>query len=294
MKLAKFAVGVDLGTSTIKAGIVIDGGVVIKREKVETTTPSNLIKFLTSFLKAPGEIDGIGIGVPGPLDLKSGKILDTPNLKTFANCPIVNLLKDAFGLPVFLGRDTNCALLGEKWRGFAKNYKNVVMLTLGTGVGGAILIDGKLYTGSHGMGAEIGHMIVNFDGALCGCGRRGCLESEIGEKGIVSKFGIRPQELIDQIQQGFEKAINKSRQLGSILGVGLASIVNIFDPEIIILAGGQVNLGKVYIKEAIWEMQKRTLVPNHPVKVVVSELGDQAAIIGAAKMVFDKMTKIKD
>lgn len=283
----KIALGVDIGGRGIKVGIVNQLGVVLKTQVEKTTTPGNLISFLKEFSKSLSELVGIGVGSPGPLDLKSGKILDTPNLESFKFTPIVKLLKDEFNLPVFLERDTNVALIGEAWKGAAQNKKNVIMLTLGTGIGGAILINSALYTGEHGMGCEIGHMVINIDGNICGCGRRGCLESEIGEKGIVEKFGLNPRQLIDQVQSGVDKAIESSRELGQILGIGLGSLVNIFDPEIIILGGGQIKLGEVYMKEAIYEMKARTLVSNHPVKVEVSQLGDDAGIIGAAKMVFD-------
>ena len=288
----QFAIGVDLGASNVRAGIVDEKGRVSNFKKERTSTPEKFLKFLASILDSKavyakfGTNLGIGIGAPGQLDLEKGKILQSPNLPSFNNFEIVPKVKNELNLPVFLERDTNVALLGEAWVGAAKKAKNVIMLTLGTGVGGAILISGKLYHGQHGLGGEMGHITIDVSGPVCTCSQKGHLEAYLGLVGVRRDYGMDHWTLIDKVEKGDEKAFEIAKRLGEILGIGLASLINVFDPEIIILGGGLSELGEVLLTPAKKIAEKKALVRPLKTKIVISQLGDFSGIIGAAKLAF--------
>ena len=289
----KKVIGVDLGASNVRAGIVDETGIVANFKKGRTSTPENFLKFLASILdqKAAyakfGTVLGVGIGAPGQLDLAKGKNLQSPSLPSFNNFEIVTEAKKAFNLPVFLERDTNVALIGEAWKGKAAGIKNALMLTLGTGVGGAILIDGKLYHGEHGTGSEIGHITIDVTGPICTCSQKGHLEAYLGLAGVRRDYKIDHWTLIDRVEKGEKQAIKISEKLGVILGIGLASLINVFDPEIIILGGGLSELGERILVPARKTAEESTLIRPLKTEIVIGKLGDFSGVIGAAKLVFE-------
>ena len=284
-----YTIGIDLGATNVRAGVVSEDGEVEKKIKERTSTPDRLGDFIAPLVSE--KILAVGLGSPGPLDLEKGIILkETPNLVAFRGVGIVELLKNMFNLPVFLERDTNVALLGEAWKGAAQDKKNVVMLTLGTGVGGAILLDGKLFRGSHAVGAEFGHTIIDKDGPKCRCGNRGDLESYLGLAAVRRDWGLDHWDLIGAVKQKEEKALAITQKLGELLGIELANIVNTFDPELIILGGGLAEeLGLPLLEAAKGKMTEEIIAKPPKVEVVISKLGDNAGILGAAKLAFEKL-----
>lgn len=282
----KPAVGIDIGATNTKIGLVLYDGRLLKSTRVLSRTPRDLVRQLKSFIDR--RIEGIGIGAPGPLDLREGRILNTPNLISWRQTPIVRIFKEHFQTKVFLERDTNVALLGEAWKGVAYGKRDVVMLTLGTGVGGAIMVAGHLYHGAHGIGAELGHLKIADKGPKCGCGNIGDLEAFLGAKGIREQFKITQQELIDKVLSGNKKAIQIAKKLGEILGIGIGNLVNIFDPELVIIGGGIATIGDYLLDSARVSVRKVALVLPLRAQIVIWQLQDVAGVLGGAKLVFEE------
>jgi len=283
----KLAVGIDLGATNTRIGLVSFEGKLIKTTKVFSKTPNDLIRQLKSFI-GRRMVEGIGIGAPGPLDLRQGRILNTPNLISWRQTPIVKLLKDNFQTKVYLERDTNIALFGEAWRGKAKEKRNVLMLTLGTGVGGAIMVNGHIYHGTNGVGAELGHMKISDKGPTCGCGNVGDLEAFLGARGVRERFDITQPELIDKVLSGDKKAIKIAEKLGKILGIAIGNLINIFDPELVIIGGGVSKIGDVLLDPASISAREVALVLPLRAEIVIGQLGDDAGIYGGARLVFEE------
>jgi glucokinase len=282
----KPAIGIDLGATNTRIGLVSYNGRLLKSTKVFSKTPKDLVRQLKSFIDR--KIEGIGIGVPGPLNLREGRILNTPNLIAWRQTPIVKILKEHFQTKVYLERDTNVSLLGEAWKGVAQEKRNVVMLTLGTGVGGAIMINGHIYHGTHGVGAELGHMKISDKGPKCGCGNIGDLEAFLGARGTREQFEISQPELIDKVLAGDKKAIKIAKKLGEILGIGIGNLINIFDPQLIIIGGGVAKIGDHLLDPARESARKVALVTPLRAKIVTWQLGDDSGIFGGAKLVFEE------
>ncbi|OGD86784.1 hypothetical protein A2Z23_02365 [Candidatus Curtissbacteria bacterium RBG_16_39_7] len=284
--LRKPAIGIDLGATNTRIGLVLYDGRLLKSTKVLSSTSKDLVRQIKSFLDR--RIEGIGIGAPGPLDLKEGRILNTPNLIAWRQTPIVQILKENLQTKVYLERDTNVSLLGETWKGAAQDKRNVVMLTLGTGVGGALMINGHLYHGAHGVGAELGHMKISDKGPTCSCGNIGDLEAFLGARGTREQFDISQPELIDKVLAGDKKAIKIVEKFGRILGVGIGNLVNIFDPELVIIGGGISKIGDALLDPARVSARKVALVTPLRAQIVTWKLGDDSGIFGGAKLVFEE------
>jgi glucokinase len=273
-----YVIGIDCGATHLRVGIVDQDGKIVGFEKSHSplqTEPKEFgikIKELskklfeeTHFVES--EITAIGVGVPGPIDFEKGMILISSNLHNTEPINFKHQIESVFSSNVYIDRDTDIALRGEVWKGAGMDSKNVVMLTLGTGVGGAIMIDGKLQHGTSGMAGEIGHMLlqVNDDDTtlpVCGLGHRGCLE-------------------------GFIKNSKDLEHLSQYLGLGLANIVDILNPQKIIIGGGMIMQGD-FLPEAIRVMKEKGVKP--PVNEVIveySKLGDLAGVVGAGKLAFD-------
>lgn len=290
----RYIVGVDFGGTKIKAGLVDLNGKIIKKAKRLTESKKgkkfvigNIIDCIEEVIFGIDKKDilGIGIGAPGSLDSKKGIILNPPNLPGWKNVPLKKIIQKKFNLKVVLENDTNAMAFGESKFGVGKNVKDLVLLSLGTGLGGGIIIDKKLY---HGMGnaAEIGHMTIIENGLKCSCGNRGCLEEYVSgraiereSKRIIGKR-LHPRDVEGLAKKGNKKAIQVYGVIGKHLGVGLANIVDILNPELIVLSGSIVNAGDLILKPAIKVMKQRAFSPV--CKVVISKLGSDAGVIGAA------------
>lgn len=313
-----FAIGVDIGGTSIKgASISLKGEVgkvfslpVNKGDTQEETT-NQLIASINKYIEEQGfdkkEILGIGIGIPGVSDTKAGVVTYSNNLQWY-ELPIVKMIEEGTGLPVRITNDANAAALGEAKFGAGKKFKNILTVAIGTGVGGGIIIDGKLYEGNSGKGAEIGHMVVEVDGILCTCGRLGCLESyasatalirmtkEAMEKHpesklheVVKKFGkVDARAAFEAERMGDEAGHEVVETYIKYLGEGLLNYFNIFRPEAVVMTGGVSNEGEYLFKR----LREYSRVRYHgfrgtpEVLIIPSELGYDAGKIGAASLFF--------
>ena len=307
-------IGVDVGGTKIAAGVVDDAGKVIARRQIATaaTHPTavvaGIVKVVQELLAAAPSVAAIGIGAAGLIDGHNGIVLSAPNI-AWENVPLRSMVSDRVKLPVVIDNDANVAALGESIYGVGKGYGDQIMLTIGTGVGGGIVIGGQIYRGSHGVGAELGHMIIDASStAVCACGNHGCLEalasgnsigrrarervSEPGATGVLERAGRNAVDITgelvgDAAKAGDVWARDIIAETGRWLGVGIASLVNIFDPDVVILAGGAATgTGDLLLGPA--RDAAATLIIGHawrkPPPVLLATLGYDAGLVGAAAL----------
>jgi len=308
--MKKIALGCDFGATWIKAGLVSQTGSIISEIREETKAflgqagvlaRLELI-ILTLLQRAKNQpVLGLGLGSPGPIDFAKGLVKNPPNLPGWRNVPLKNILSKKFHLPLFLDNDANCALLGEQWRGAAKGRKNAILLTVGTGIGGAALINGEIYRGASGAASEFGHIIIDKSASeKCGCGHYGCLESLASATAMSHKMkkvlnqgrksAIHKSEKIDSLaiyqaaKKGDKLAIEVLTDAGRNLGLGVKNLINIFEPEVIVISGQLVKAQKYFWPAMRKEVKKNCLIKGVP--MVKAKLGDNAGLLGAAFMVF--------
>ncbi len=260
-----------------------------------------LVQMFKDTLKGSGvsirKVAGIGVGFPGPLDVERGIVFNPPNLKGWQEVHLKDILEEEMGRPVVLENDANAAALGEYWRGAGRGVGSLVCLTLGTGVGGGLVLEGRVWHGAKGIAGEIGHMTLVKNGRKCGCGNRGCLEAYCACRGIITtmkelleRYDVRPKGVItlERIgrwaRAGDSLAQRTIRETGISLGIGIANVANILNPEMVILSGGITNLGEYLFGPLREEVKKRALPKAvEGLKIVKAELGDNAGVIGAAR-----------
>ncbi len=290
-------VGIDIGGTFIKAGLVIDDKI-IKTRKVRTE-PKRLTDTLIEITRNLGA-EKLGVGAPGLVD-KDGVVSRPPNLLGIDKLSLKKILEDRLKIPVIIDNDANVIALGEYKYGAGRGVKNLVVMTLGTGVGGAIIINGKLHRGRDFAG-EIGHITIDRDGPLCRCGNYGCLETYVGgpyivkrvqeaikrgspRKGIKTSLNeykeITPEVISKEAYKGDRYAREVISEMGDAIGIGLASICVVLDPERIIIGGGIANMGKVLF-DKIRKTLKKRLYTREEIDIRKSELGDRAGVLGAA------------
>lgn len=299
-------IGLDIGGTNIK-GVLMKGNKVVARNKVFTKSKSNKKIIITQIfdcieylLGKARKVDRIAIGVAGPIDFKKKKVLNPPNVTGLRNTYLARevekkftpyLLKKDGG--AILDNDVNCLVLAEAVLGAGRRGKLVVGLGLGTGVGGGIVLNKKVFYGADGSAGEIGHITVNQKGRKCRCGSRGCLEIYTNERGIrmtaKEVFGneIDTITLHEMAKKGNKKAIKVWEITGKYLGIGLANIVDILNPDIIVIGGGIAGAGEFLLRPARKEMKKNILSPlAKNTKVVRAKLGEYAGAIGAGLLHF--------
>jgi len=305
------AIGVDLGGTKMLLG-VLDGDsrtVWESRERSAGESEEELVELLVREVEAargerPG-VETIGMGVPATIDHEKGLAVSAVNLP-IENLPIRDLVAERAGLPTFVDNDANVAALAEHRFGAARGTRNAVMLTIGTGIGGGLILGGEIYRGSTGAGAELGHMAIQMDGPGCqgSCPNRGCIETfasgtALGREGLAaaeanpdSALGgllaegtpVDGKAVTLAAQAGDETAIGVLDLVGGRLGVALASFANIFEPEVIVIGGGVIAAGDLLLDPARRELEARALPPMNRTPVVPAELGEDAGMIGAAAM----------
>jgi glucokinase len=314
------AIGVDLGGTNIVSAIVNYQGKIINRLKVPTlaergkeATIERIIETIhENIIQSTIALDniiGIGIGAPGPLNVKKGIINFAPNLPGWEGVPLKKILEDEFNMKVVLENDANAAAWGERCFGAGQGVNNLVCFTLGTGIGGGIIIEGKIYHGSNYGAAELGHMTVNRDGPRCNCGNYGCLEAYSSATGIKNRIKSRIRKGVKSHFLTFDndhliesmslKSIFETARIGddltqsvvkdaiAYLGIAIANIANILNPEMIILIGGITNEGDNLLNPLKKEVAGRTLNSNYKfLKIVIGKLGDLAGALGAAALLF--------
>lgn len=311
-----YILAVDLGGTQIRAALCDPQGQILRRIAHPTQAATGLesvIKRLEDTIaEAIGstpidQIIGIGIGAPGPLNPVTGIIMEAPNLPGWKNVPLRNMISARFGLPTFLGNDANLAGLAEHTFGAGRGHSDMIYLTISTGVGSGIIVDGRMLQGARGLGAEAGHTIVDPDGPLCSCGHRGCLESfasgtsiardvaariKTGKKSRISKVVGNDLSKIDArmvgeaARLGDKLAIQAFRRAGKHLGIGIANLLRQFNPTMIVLGGSVTKAGPL-ILEPMWAAIKE-YVPQiywEGLTIAPAALGDDVGLLGALALV---------
>lgn len=312
-----YYVGIDLGGTNIKVGLVDENGKIICKDSIPTLRereyPEILkdMAMLTLKVIQDAKVDikdvkSIGIGSPGTPNCEEGILVYTNNLK-FRNVPMRAEIQKYIDLPVYINNDANVAGLAESIAGAAKGVKHSVTITLGTGVGGGVVIDGKVYSGFNNAAAELGHMVIVSNGEQCTCGRKGCFEAYASATALIGQTikaaQANPNSIINQLvqgdmskieaktafdaaKQGDVTAINVVNQYIEYLAEGIGNIVNIFQPEVIAIGGGVCNQGEYLLKPLRAKVSERVYsVEDLPqTEIKVAELGNDAGIIGAAML----------
>jgi glucokinase len=289
-------IGIDLGGSAIKLGRFDRLGTCLQSLTIATPQPASPPAVLEAMIAAIAEIDpdqksvAIGVGTPGPADA-AGRIARVAiNLSGWQNVPLADWLEAATGKPTVLANDANCAGLGEYWLGAGKRFQDVIVLTLGTGVGGAIILNGKLFVGRDGAAGELGLITLNPDGFECNSGNTGSLEQYTSVRAIRRRTGLEPHKLGDRARTGDPEAIAFWQAYGRDLGAGLASLIYILTPEAVIIGGGISACAEFFFPTVQAEIDRRVLASSRAgLQLLTAELGNQAGIAGAAKLAWQKL-----
>ena len=310
--MKQYIFGIDIGGTTIKLGLFKNDGRLLEKWEIKTKKEYNgkyIIQDIVSTLEEKfrdrniikEDIIGIGIGVPGPV-LEDGTVLKCVNIG-WGIFNVVDEFQKLIDLPIKVSNDANVAALGEMWQGGGKGYENVIMITLGTGVGGGIIVNGKVIPGSHGAGGEIGHIKVsNNETKTCGCGNKGCLEQYASATGIVSTAkevlrntntpsklrdvqNLSAKDIFDVAKNEDELAKNIVNDLGEKLGAALSYISCVVDPEVFVFGGGVSKAGDILIKTVQEHFKKNSFHACTDTKFELAKLGNDAGIYGAAKLI---------
>jgi glucokinase len=314
MTAATAVVGVDVGGTGTKAAVVTGDGKIRARVQQPTdpqagtkSTISVVEELLSQAREFEAEIGAIGVGAAGFIDAATGSVTFSPNL-IYDDPHIADALRTRVGLPVIVDNDANAAAWGERAFGCARGSDDVSLMTLGTGIGSGFIVAGRLIRGSTGAGAEMGHTIVDPKGPLCGCGLRGCLEqaasgtaiTRMAKEALASEpdslilalagsiAQVRSEHVSQAAAEGDETARVVLQRAGRSLGIGLSNVVNLFDPEVIVLGGGLVDVGEPYLGPARDQLFKMTTDQHRrALRLDVTALRHDAGILGAAALAFD-------
>ncbi|GBF80781.1 ROK family protein [Aphanothece sacrum] len=291
-------IGIDLGGTAIKLGRFLEDGTCINKLTLATPQPATPEAVLKEIVQGIKQINpsqdcvALGVGTPGPVDA-TGRIAKIAiNLSGWENIPLADCLEQETGLPATIANDANCAGLGEAWLGAGKPFKNLILLTLGTGVGGAIILDGHLFTGHLGAAGELGLITLNFDGPPCNSGNQGSLEQYASATAIRRMMGQEPAELGKLAAQGNKKALDFWQDYGRLLGAGLSTLIYILTPEAILIGGGVSGSTEFFFPATLAEIERRVLASSRQgLQLLPAQLGNQAGMIGAAKLAWELVGK---
>ena len=305
----------DLGGTHLRVATVDRSGTISGRQMQATPQAEKPNEIVHALIEAAheserktaeqgGVISAVSVVVPGTVNVAEGVVVKAPNLPCLDGFRLAAALESELDEPVILENDANAAAIGEMWRGAAQGYRTIICVTLGTGVGGGIILDGKLWRGADGSAGEIGHIGVDpFGGVACTCGSRGCLEVYASATAIVRMTReARPRypnstlhntedltsaKVYEAGTQGDELAIEVFRRMGVYLGIGLASLINVLNPEIVVIGGGLSNGWDLFEKHVHQQVIERAFpIPARRVKIVRAECGDDAGLLGAARLAF--------
>jgi glucokinase len=295
--MAKQVIGVDIGGTNIKLGRYTQVGQCVAALTIETphpSTPEAVVAAITDALPTldpEQEAVGLGVGMPGPADISQRIAKLAINLPGWVNVPLADLLEASTRLPTVLGNDANCAGLGEAWLGAGRHFQNWVLLTLGTGVGGAIFLNGKLFVGHNGTAGELGLVTVDLNGTPCNSGNQGSLEQHASATAIMRRTGLMPRDLAAQAQGGDPTAILFWQQYGRELAAGIASTVYVLAPEAVIIGGGVCAAWNLFFPTLKTELERRVKpTSREALQVMRAELGNQAGMTGAAKLAWQALS----
>lgn len=317
-KAEKYAVGVDLGGTNIKIGIVSQKGKLLEKISLNSKAeggPEKVVKQIKVGIKEilavnRKKIRGIGIGAPGVVSVKKGTVENPPNFPGWTKVTLGNIIKKEFDINCYVENDANAAAIGEMIFGTGKRYNSFVMITLGTGVGGGIILNRKLYRGEIGAAGEIGHITINYEGPRCNCGSFGCIEAYVGNNYLISKVKA---DLIASPNQKILKLVNNDlnlltpivinkaaeegdafaqsviSEMGNQIGSALASVSNLLDVSTFIIGGGVSGFGKPLFFAINKSLVERVITSlRNRVKVLPAKLKNEAGIKGASALVFYK------
>jgi len=307
-KPSSLVFAVDLGGTHLRVALVDDSGRILNQLRQDTPKGDFAGEIVDALAAAADRwnadklpVVAASIMVPGAVNADKAVVLQAPNLPSLVNFPLKAELEQRLGWPVFLENDANAAAVGEMWLGAARGCRDVVSVTLGTGVGGGVILDGKLWRGSHGSAGEIGHTTVDpFSGLKCKCGNTGCLELFASATAIVrmtreglSSFPdsklktveLTAERVYEAGRDGDELALAIFERFGMYLGIGLANLINLIDPQIIVIAGGAVNGWDLFATEMYRQVEERVFrTTAQQVKIARAECGDNAGLLGAARL----------
>lgn len=312
--MKEIVLAADLGGTNLRMAAVDREGKILYRTKHSTPKSDRAEDIVLAVTEAArecleavkneGRIKAFGAAVPATLNAPDGIIFKSPNLPSLDRFRFSATVSDELNLPVVLENDANAAAIGENWRGAAIDAENAICVTLGTGVGGGIIINGKIVRGADGTAGEIGHICVEPLGEPCGCGSRGCveqyssataivrltreLENQYPKSSLQNKSRLTSLDVFEAGKSGDELALEVFRKMGFYLGIALADLINILNPEIIVIGGGAAAGWDLFINHVQDQINKRAFEePAKRAKLVRAELGDDAGILGAAKRAFD-------
>lgn len=283
--------GVDLGGTAIKLGRFAPDGSCLASASIPTPQPSTPEAVVRAIVAAIAELDpdhqaiAIGVGTPGPADA-TGRIARVAiNLQGWHDVPLADWLEAKTELPTVIANDANCAGLGEAWLGAGRWFRDLILLTLGTGVGGAIVLNGTLFTGHHGTAGELGLITLNPEGPLCNSGNQGSLEQYASVQAIRRRTGLEPSEVGALAMAGDAQALEFWQTYGKELGAGLASLLYVLTPEAVIIGGGVSASAAFFFPAMQAEIERRVLPSSRAgLQILKAELGNQAGMVGAAKL----------
>ena len=307
-----YCFGVDIGGTTVKIGLFQTDGELVDKWEIKTRTENGGEAILPDVAEAlkkkmeekglnASQMSGIGIGIPAPVD-ENGIVQNTANLG-WGYKEVSREMEELTGMKVASGNDANVAALGEMWLGAGKGNKNMIMVTLGTGVGGGVIVNGQPLTGAHGAGGEIGHLCVNYEETdRCGCGNQGCLEQYASATGIARLAKIRLKKddmesalrsvekvdakaVFDALKEGDRMSEEIVEEFGSYLGHTLANLAAVTDPSVIVIGGGVSKAGEILLGYIEKYFMEKAFFANKETKFVLAELGNDAGICGAAKLI---------
>ena len=307
--------GIDIGGTAVKLGIVDETGKVLCKgeqsvnfDGYQTPVLDTVRKAAKEFLTAQAipveNLSGIGVSATGQIDSRKGIVAGTcGNFPNYIGSPIKAALEQDFGLPVTVANDANCMTLGEVWVGGAQGYTDVIGVTLGTGVGGGVIVNGKVIDGAHGAGGEIGHITVNpHETAVCGCGKRGCLEQYSSATGVVRCMkklldanpdtactlrgkDFEAKDVFDAARAGDALAAREVDEMASTLGMALANIAATTDPEMFMIGGGVARAGEVLFNPLVRHYKEYAFQSCKETPIKAASLGNDAGIYGAVRLI---------
>jgi glucokinase len=303
--MKKHVIGIDVGGTNIKIGIVNNQGKVIAKTHLPTASFSasrklfldKLVAHIDDLLKqnrlTRNDLLGVGIGLPGLIDFKNGIVKILPNISGWENVPLRKILVKALGLPVFIDNDVKVITLAESRFGAGRGVNDFVCLTLGTGVGAALVLNGQIYRGVDNAAGELGHMPLSQQGPECPCGGWGCFERYVGNRALFAlaermtgKKGVLTQDMFKLANQGDKKALAYWQEVSQLIGNGLVGLVNLLNPRLIIIGGGVANNQKYLFSGIMAVLQQRCMsVQKKTVRIKRAQLKDDAGIIGGYVLV---------
>ncbi|MDA8098382.1 MAG: ROK family protein [Nitrospiraceae bacterium] len=310
--MARAVIGVDLGGTNLRTALLGPEGILFDKKKEDSHAAGGYEQVIRKLVDSINRqrknaeqrglaVAAVGVGAPGVIHAHRGIVVKSPNFPDWNNLPLKEELERPLGIPVFVENDANAAALGEQWLGAAKGINSMILLTLGTGVGGGIVLDGRIWQGADGMAGEVGHMTIFPEGRQCGCGNRGCLEMYASSRGIVLTYqerlaetgaasaGLTSEQIYERARSGDTVACDVMSRMGRSLGIGIANLINIFNPEMIVIGGGVKDAWQLFIAAAREEIAKRAFAfPAERAQIVPSALGDDAGMIGAAAIALQR------